>query len=148
MPTHKELSPDLKAKVMNMANNVAKYWALLGMKLVDVKEGWAKVRLPFDEKLTQPMGIAHGGAVFSPADSAVALALAGLVDEDEIYTTLEMKLNYLKPFNRGELIAEATIIHKGKNVAIGEVVLVNDRGKMIAKGLATYMIMKSRREQK
>ena len=74
--------------------------------------------------------------------------MAGLVGPDEIYTTIEMKINYLKPFNKGEITAEAAIIHKGKNIAIGDVTVTNDRGHMIAKGLATYMIMKNREAQK
>jgi len=144
MQIHEELSPAHKSALMEKMNTAAKFWSLLGMELVDVKKGWAKVRLPFVEKLTHPLGIAHGGAIFSPADSAVAMALAGLVEQDEIYTTIEMKINYLKPFSNGEITAEATIIHKGKNIAIGDVEVTNDRGRMIAKGIATYMIMKNR----
>ncbi|MCJ7772998.1 MAG: PaaI family thioesterase [Desulfobacterales bacterium] len=144
MTIHEELSPGHKSALMEKMNTASKYWTLLGIELLDVKKGWAKVRLPFTEKLTHPLGIAHGGAVFSPADSAIAMALAGLVGPDEIYTTIEMKINYLKPFNKGEITAEASIIHKGKNIAIGDVTVTNDRGHMIAKGLATYMIMKNR----
>jgi uncharacterized protein (TIGR00369 family) len=144
MTIHEELSPRHKSALMEKMNTTAKYWSLLGIELVDVKKGWAKIRLKFSEKLTHPLGIAHGGAIFSPADSAIAMALAGLVGRDEIFTTIEMKINYLKPFNKGEITAEATIIHKGKNIAIGDVEVINDRGHMIAKGLATYMIMKNR----
>jgi len=144
MTIHEELSPSHKSALMEKMNTAARYWTLLGIELIDVKKGWAKVRLPFAEKLTHPLGIAHGGAVFSPADSAIAMALSGLVGPDEIYTTIEMKINYLKPFNTGEIIAEASILHKGKNIAIGDVKVTNDRGRMIATGLATYMIMKNR----
>jgi len=144
MQIYKELSPAHKTALMEKMNTAAKFWSLLGMELVDVKKGWAKVRLPFAENLTHPLGIAHGGAIFSPADSAVAMALAGLVEQDEIYTTIEMKINYLKPFSKGEITAEATIIHKGRNIAIGDVEVTNDSGRMIAKGIATYMIMKNK----
>jgi len=104
MQIHEELSPAHKSALMEKMNATAKFWSLLGMELVDVKKGWAKVRLPFVEKLTHPLGIAHGGAIFSPADSAVAMAY----------------------------------------IAIGDVEVTNDRGRMIAKGIATYMIMKNR----
>jgi len=138
-----DLSAVKSASIKKMTQD-AKYWALLGMELMDLKKGWAKVKLKFSEKLTHPMGMAHGGAVFSPADSAIAMALATLVDTNEIYTTVEMKINYLKPFQKGEITAEASIIHKGKNIAIGDVSVINERGHLIARGLATYMILTRR----
>ncbi|MCD6569108.1 MAG: PaaI family thioesterase [Deltaproteobacteria bacterium] len=142
MPEYEVLEPNFKDVLLETMKTKAPFWTLLGMELVDVKKGWAKVRLPFDKKLTHPLGIAHGGAIFSPADSAIAMALMGLVKEDEIFTTVEMKLNYLKSFAKGEITAEANIIHKGNTIALGEVEVKNSKGIIIAKGLATYMIMK------
>jgi acyl-CoA thioesterase len=69
------------------------YWSLLGTELMEVKKGWAKVRLPFNDKLTNAVGLVHGGAIFSPADSAVGMALVGLIGRDENISTLEMKIN-------------------------------------------------------
>jgi len=143
MPEYEELEPHFKDVLIKTMKTKAPFWRLLGMELVDVKKGWAKVRLPFDEKLTHPLGIAHGGAIFSPADSAIAMALMGLVKRDEIFTTVEMKMNYLKPFAGGEITAEAKIIHQGNTIALGEVDVVNSKGTLIAKGFATYMIMKN-----
>ena len=142
MPEYEELEPHFKDVLLENMKTKAPFWKLLGMELVDVKKGWAKVRLPFDKKLTHPLGIAHGGAIFSPADSAIAMALMGLVKRDEIFTTVEMKMNYLKPFAGGEITAEARIIHQGNTIALGEVDVVNSKGALIAKGFATYMIMK------
>ena len=118
--------------------------ALLGLELADIKKGWARVRLPFAKKLVHPLGIAHGGAVFSAADSAVAMALIGLVEKDETFTTIEMKINYLRPFDEGEITAEAKIIYKGGRTALGDVEVRNTGGILIAKGLATYMILKKK----
>ena len=121
------------------------YWSLLGIELVDLKKGWAKVRLPFNKKLVHPMGIAHGGAIFSPADSAVAMALIGLVEKGDDFVTIEMKINYLATFTEGEIIAEAKVIHKGRNTALGDIEVRNEKGELIAKALATYMIIKGDR---
>ncbi|MEA3223690.1 MAG: PaaI family thioesterase [Thermodesulfobacteriota bacterium] len=142
MPEYEELEPHFKDVLIETMKTKAPFWRLLGMELVDVKKGWAKVRLPFDKKLTHPLEIAHGGAIFSPADSAIAMALMGLVKRDEIFTTVEMKMNYLKPFAGGEITAEAKIIHQGNTIALGEVDVANSKGTLIAKGFATYMIMK------
>ncbi|MCP4665489.1 MAG: PaaI family thioesterase, partial [Deltaproteobacteria bacterium] len=98
---------------------------------------------PFSEKLMHAYGAVHGGAIFSLADSAVAMALLGLVERSETFLTLEMKINFISPFKEGEIRAEATISSKGKKIALGDVDIRNERGRLVAKCLATYMIMKN-----
>ncbi|HOP41441.1 MAG TPA: PaaI family thioesterase [Syntrophales bacterium] len=144
MEEYEELDPEFKSILIDTMKNRSPYWALLGMEIVDVKKGWAKVRLPFKNELLQPLGVVHGGAIFSPADSAVAMALIGLVERDEFFSTMEMKINYLIPFREGEITAEARIIYKGSKTALGDVEIRNADDDLIAKGLSTYMIMKSR----
>ena len=141
MPEYEELAPELKEIIIETMKTQSPYWSLLGIELVDIKKGWAQVRLPFDKKLVHPLGIAHGGAIFSPADSAVAMALIGMVEKDETFVTIEMKINYLATFTKGEIIAEAKIIHKGRNTALGDIIVTNGNGELVAKALATYMIV-------
>lgn len=145
MTEFEELSPNFKNALLTKVKKNTPFWNLIDMDLVDVKKGWARVKLPYDKKLDHAYGSAHGAAVFAPADSAVAMALQGMVAKDEVFTTVEMKINYLKPFYKGEIIAEAEIIHKGGNLAIGDVEIRDSKGSLIAKALATYMIMKQER---
>jgi acyl-CoA thioesterase len=142
MTEFEELSPNFKNALLTKVKKNTPFWSLIDMDLVDVKKGWARVRLPYDKKLDHAYGSAHGAAVFAPADSAVAMALQGMVAKDEVFTTVEMKINYLKPFYKGEIVAEAKIIHKGGNIAIGDVEVRDAKGSLVAKALATYMIMK------
>ena len=142
MAEYEELSPRFKEALMNWQKTKNPFWSLLGMELTEIKKGWAKIRLPFTKKLTNGIGVAHGGAIFSPADSAVGMALIGLVNKDENISTLEMKINYLKPLAGGEIIAEAKIVHRGTMTAIGDVEVRDGQGTLIAKGLATYAITK------
>ena len=145
MSTYEDLNPRFREALITKMQEESPFWTLLGLELADVKKGWARVRLPFAKKLVHPLGIAHGGAVFSAADSAVAMALIGLVEKDETFTTVEMKINYLRPFDEGEITAEAKIIYKGGRTALGDVEVRNAGGILIAKGLATYMILKKAR---
>lgn len=142
MTEFEELSPNFKNALLTKVKKNTPFWSLIDTDLVDVKKGWAKVKLPYDKKLDHAYGSAHGAAVFAPADSAVAMALQGMVEKDEVFTTVEMKINYLKPFYKGEIIAEAEIVHKGGNLAIGDVEIRDSKGSLVAKALATYMIMK------
>lgn len=143
MTEYEELDATFKKMLMDTMRERAPFWSLLGMELADARKGWATVRLPFAEKLLQPLGVAHGGAIFSAADSAVAMALLGLVERDEVITTVEMKINYLMPFSGGEITAEAVIVHKGGRTALGDVTVRNGQGAMIAKAVATYMIIRN-----
>ena len=142
MSDYEELAPRFKTAILDWMKNRNPFWSLLGMELVDVKKGWAKIKLPFNEKLTNAVGLMHGGAIFSPADSAVGMALIGLIDRDQNISTLEMKINYLKPVRGSAIIAEAKIIHKGAQTAIGDVEVRDENDALIAKGLATYAILK------
>jgi uncharacterized protein (TIGR00369 family) len=139
-----EIAPNFRNALIKKSQSVHPFWLLLGMELVDVKKGWAIIKLPFDPKLTQADGIAHGGSTFSAADAAVAMALIGMIDRNETMVTLEMKLNYLKPFTEGTLLAEAVIVQKGTRTAVGEVTVKTDLDELIAMGMATYMILPKR----
>jgi acyl-CoA thioesterase len=142
MTVYEELSSGFKDALMDWQKTKNPFWSLLGMELVDVKKGWAKIRLPFSEKLANGIGLAHGGAIFSPADSAVGMALVGMLGKDETISTLEMKINFLKPVNGGEMLAEAKIVHRGTMTAIGDVEVRDEDNVLVAKGLVTYAIYK------
>ena len=116
-------------------------YKLIGMEVVEVRAGYARFRLPFREELTQPFGVMHGGAFAAVADSAVAIALWGLVGADKVFTTIEMKINFIGPVASGEVIAEGNIVHCGRRTAIGDVTLKDQDGRLVGKCLATYMIL-------
>ena len=90
------------------ANQIPMY-RLIGMQVVEARPGYSKFRLPFREELTQPMGVMHGGAFAAVADSAVAIALWGLVGMDKIFTTIEMK-NPMAPMSKMPRAAAWAII--------------------------------------
>jgi len=84
----------------------------------------------------------HGGAIASLADSAVAMALIGLVDPKDRITTIEFKINFFVSVDKGGLKANAKIIHKGSKTAVGDVEVINEEGRLVAKVIATYSIMR------
>ena len=148
MTEYEDLSPKFKNALMARHNSVSPFWTLLGMELLDVKKGWAKVRLPYDKKLNQAMGIAHGGAIFALADSAAAIALLGMVPKTQTFTTVESKINFIRAFNRGEIVAEARVVNKGSTIVISDVDVTDDKGRLIAKYICTLMILKNPRYDK
>lgn len=129
-------------QVMKVANS-SPYYRLLGMEVREIKEGESRIEMRFKQDLTHPYGIAHGGAIASLADSAVAMALIDLVDPKDRITTIEFKINFFASVDKGELEAHAKIIHKGSKTAVGDVEVVNEKGKLVAKLVATYSIKRS-----
>ncbi len=137
---YEDLSPGFRQALLAKIKSKQPYWRLLGIELVDAKKGWAKLKLSFSEKLVHPFGVVHGGAIFSLADSAVAIALLGLVDKTERFTTVETKINYVNPVKEGDISAESRIVHKGNRIVLGEVEIRDEKGVLVAKSIATFMI--------
>jgi uncharacterized protein (TIGR00369 family) len=77
------------------------------------------------------------------ADSAFAMALIGLTDRDERFTTIEMKINYVSSFNKGEITAEAKVIDRVRETVVGDVTILDEDGRLVAKSMGTYFILKN-----
>ncbi len=112
----------------------------LGLVIETLEEGYARLRMPCRAELKQLQGVVHGGALAALADSAVAFALATLIEVNQRISTIEMKINFLAPLRDGHALAEARIIRKGRRVAVGDVDIFDGDGKMIAKSLMSYSI--------
>ena len=102
-------------------------------------EGTSVLTMPYHEKLDQPYGIMHGGALFTIADAAAAYALAATQDTDKQFVTVEMKINYLAPVKEGIVEARGRILRGGRIVPID--VEVFNENKIVAKAIATYIIL-------
>ena len=114
----------------------------LGMKLVELGDGKAVMTLNADERFHNPMGTLHGGVMTDLADACMGIATMSTLADGESFTTLELKMNFLRPIVEGELRAEARVVHRGKTVAMVEAVLKNQDGKDLARGTATQMILR------
>jgi len=115
----------------------------LGLTVVDVRQGYARLELQVRAGLKQPAGVLHGGASFGLADTAVAVALRPLYGIQAVLLTIEMKINYLEPIFDGRVIAEAYVMRASRRSAYAEVDLwAHD--KLAARATTTYMIREPR----
>ena len=85
----------------------------------------------------------HGGAVFSAADVATAVALRSLLADGERTATIEFKINFIKPVTEFDIVAEALILHRGRHTAVGDVTVTDAAGNLVAKALTTYAITRT-----
>ena len=117
---------------------------LLGLKLVEVSEGRAVFTVQPDERHYNGLGIAHGGLAATLLDTALGCAINSMMPAGKTFTTLEMKVNYVRPIKRerGELRCEANVIHAGGRVATAEGRIIDEDGKLYAHGTATCILFR------
>lgn len=115
----------------------------LGMKIVQFGDGKATLKMNVDGKFYNPMGTLHGGVMTDLADASMGIATMSTLGEDETFTTLELKMNFIRPVFEDELTAEAKVLHRGRKVVLVESVVKNREGKDVARGTATQMVLTS-----
>jgi uncharacterized protein (TIGR00369 family) len=89
-----------------------------------------------------PSGTVHGGYAATLLDSAMGCAVHTLLQPGQGYTTLEIKVNYVRPIfdNTGDIRCEGTIINMGKTVATADGKLLDAKGRLLAHGTTTCLI--------
>jgi uncharacterized protein (TIGR00369 family) len=115
---------------------------LLGFTLTAVNEGTATIELKVDERLANPMGTLHGGALCDIADAAMGMAWASTLGEGETFTTLELKINFLRPFWTGRLVVTAHTVKAGRTIGLVECDVADVDGKLVARAMSTCMTLR------
>lgn len=115
----------------------------MGFTLVEVAEGRAVFELTPAEYHYNPVGIVHGGVAATMLDSAVGIAILSSLPAGMTFTTLEIKVNYLRPMTAatGPVRAEGKVIHLGRQTAVAEGRVTGADGKLYAMASTTCMIM-------
>jgi uncharacterized protein (TIGR00369 family) len=115
---------------------------LIGFQLVEVEPGRARFSLDADERHHNPMGTLHGGVLCDIADVAMGLAYGAMLEEGETFTTLELKINFLRPVRSARLRADGIVVQKGKTVGLAECSVTDERGRLIAKATSTCLTLR------
>lgn len=127
------------------ANNP--FLRFMGMELLEAREGWVKMKIAFRSEFLQPFTV-HGGVIYSLADAAAAHALMTLILPDQVPTTVEQRINFLKAAKDQDLFCEAHVVHLGKTLAYAEVAITTQDSTLIAKSTATLMRLDATRMRK
>ncbi|WP_313195821.1 PaaI family thioesterase [Shinella zoogloeoides] len=114
----------------------------LAFSMTEVEEGRVVFAgLPSVDHLN-PLGTVHGGWTATVMDSALGCAVFSTVRPGEAYTTIEFKLNLVRPVlpGMGEVFCEGRIVHRGRTIATSEAWLRDGKGKLLAHGTETCAI--------
>jgi len=116
--------------------------SLLGFRVVSAENGRGVVELQADERFANPMGTVHGGILCDIADAAMGIAYAGLLGEGESFTTLELKINFLRPVWKSMLMASGHVVKHGRTVGLVECDITDEAGNLVARASCTCMTLR------
>src|SRR6266851_5824006 len=116
--------------------------ALIGFRLVSIETGRAQFVLDADARHANPMGTLHGGVLCDIADAAMGMAYASTLEEGETFTTLELKINFLRPFWTGKLFAEACMVKDGRTIGLVECNVTDAQQRLVARAASTCMTLR------
>jgi uncharacterized protein (TIGR00369 family) len=137
---YEHIDATLRQQIMERFNRDNRFFpGHLGIRVEDVRRGYARLTVENRQVLMQPGGVMHGGASFGLADTAVAAALASVYPEGPSLLTIEMKINYLEPILPGTVTAEAYVLRSSKRSAYAEIDIWAG-GKLAGRATTTYMI--------
>jgi len=120
---------------------------LMNFRIAELSEGHAVFLVTPAEFHYNPIGVVHGGVAATLLDSAMGCAIHSTLPAGATYTTLEIKVNYIRAMSSetGPVRCEANAIHVGGRTATAEGKIIDEQGKLYAHGTTTCVIF--RREQ-
>ena len=118
------------------------YPELTGLQPVEVERGRAVFIMDVGPHHANPMGTVHGGALATLADSAMGIAYASTLADDEAFTTLELKINFLKPVWSGRLSAVGTVVKAGRTVGLTACDVTDEAGSLVAHATSTCLTLR------
>jgi acyl-CoA thioesterase len=127
MPNEKDILAE-KVVAKMMKDDLFSQW--LRIEVVEIKEGYSKIKMTIRNEMMNGLGIVHGGIAFSLADSAFAFACN---NRNVLSVALDTAINFLKPVHVGDVLtAEAKELHNGKSTGLYHITITNQNDHVVA----------------
>jgi acyl-CoA thioesterase len=122
MPTANEVVTHM------MEHDLFSQW--LGIEVLDVRDGYSKIKMTVRKEMINGFGIVHGGIAFSLSDSAFAFACN---NRNNLSVALDTSINFTKPVHVGDVLtAEAKELHNGKSTGLYHITITNQNDHTVA----------------
>src|SRR5207237_953104 len=115
---------------------------LIGFEVSEAIGGRVVVVLDAGTRHFNPMGTVHGGILCDIADAAMGIAFATTLAPGESFTTVELKINFLRPVRQAQLRAEGRVVHRGRTIGYVECEITDETGKLVAKSNSTCLVLR------
>ena len=110
-----------------MENDAFSQW--MGLEVLEVREGYSKVKMTIRPEMVNGFGIVHGGLAFSLADSAFAFACN---NRNNISVALDVTITFTKAVNVGDVLtAEAKENHNGRSIGVYLITITNQKNEQV-----------------
>jgi uncharacterized protein (TIGR00369 family) len=140
------------AKMLDLGEKLARGEAppppigrLLGFVLKSIEPGQAIFEMEADERHHNPMGTLHGGVYCDLADAAMGMAYAATLAEGESFTTVELKMNFLRAVRKATLTAQARVVKAGNTLGYVECDVTDQAGNLVARASSTCLKLRATR---
>ncbi len=111
-----------------MSDDLFSQW--LGISIIEIREGYSKIKMTVRPEMMNGLGIVHGGIAFSLGDSCFAFACN---NRNILSVALDTSINFLKPVHvADELTAEAKELHNGKSTGLYHITITNQNNHTVA----------------
>lgn len=127
-------------KLPHPAKDFHPFCEMIGLEFTQLEKGISQCRLEVHEKLLNPHGVVHGGVIYSMTDTGMGAAVYPYLEENELCSTLEIKISYLRSVRSGILTCDTKAVHKGKNVIFLESVVKNSEDQPVATATGTFYL--------
>ena len=115
----------------------------LGVKLVEIRQGFAKLMVPFRPELVGDPRIPslHGGIISLALDSVGgAAAMTTLMSPDDRLSTIDIRVDYLRPGKAKDFFAEGELARSGNRIIVTRMIAYHDKAEPIAEGKGVYNV--------
>jgi acyl-CoA thioesterase len=111
-----------------MMNDLFSQW--LGIKIIEIREGYSKLKMTVRKEMINGLGVVHGGIAFSLADSAFAFACN---NRNNLSVALDTSINFIKPIHVGDVLtAESKELHHGRSTGLYHITLSDQNENIVA----------------
>ena len=117
---------------------------LLGVEISRLHADGVTLRCKVRDDLLNSHGALHGGVAASLADVAVGVAINRHCGGKRRVSTVELKVNYLRPVREGTLYARARLLRVGSTLCVGRVDLTDSHSNAVGTAIVTYIFLDAR----
>jgi uncharacterized protein (TIGR00369 family) len=106
---------------------------ILGVEVVEAEEGFLRGRIPVADRIRQPYGLVHGGAILTLAESLTSFGTAlGVADKGKIAIGQEINASFMRPITAGHVNGAARVRRRGRTAWVWEIEITDDDGRLCA----------------
>ena len=133
------LPPDAACR-MNYPTAISR---LLGFRVVSIDKAQACLEMDTDAEIHgNQQGTVHGGLLSELADAAIGTAHSTVVEEDESFTSIDLRINFFRPVWRSTLMAKASPVRLGRTISHYQCEIIREDGKQVALATGTIMTLR------